>query len=310
MRQEALKAVFEIAKKNPKVIFVGSDLGVGTLNQMKEELPNQFFMEGISEQYLVGFVSGLAKEGFIPYVNTIANFFTRRAFEQIAMDTALHNLPVRFLASGGGMVYAPLGPTHTAIEDLGLMSLIPGMRIFSPVDANEMRSLINFSETDTSPWYIRFGKGGEPLCTPEFQLDPTKPKLFGDESGLLLIVSTGVITHQALATMDYLNKSKKISTCLIHIPEFSNLNFNLWRDKFINSNKVLVIEEHILQGGLFNQLLLELHRNHISSIKLKSLTLPKVYSHNYGNQTDHFEASNLSTNKLIKFVEDWDISDG
>jgi transketolase len=146
MRQTALQTVFELAKQDSRVVFVGSDLGAGTLKEMREELPNQFFMEGISEQYLVGFVAGLDKEGFIPFVNTIANFFTRRAFEQIAMDIALHDLPVRLLASGGGMVYAPLGPTHTAVDDFALMTSIPKLRVFSPGDANDARTACSFTE--------------------------------------------------------------------------------------------------------------------------------------------------------------------
>ena len=108
MRQMALNTVFELAKSNPKVVFVGSDLGFGTLDKMKQEIPDQFFMEGISEQHLIGFAAGLAKQGFIPFVNTIANFLSRRALEQIILDVALHKLPVKILASGGGMVYAPL----------------------------------------------------------------------------------------------------------------------------------------------------------------------------------------------------------
>ena len=48
-------------------------------------------MEGVSEQYIVGMSAGLAKEGFLPYVNTISTFITRRCFEQIVIDLCLHN---------------------------------------------------------------------------------------------------------------------------------------------------------------------------------------------------------------------------
>ena len=34
-------------------------------------------MEGVSEQHLIGFATGLASEGFIPYINTITTFLTR-----------------------------------------------------------------------------------------------------------------------------------------------------------------------------------------------------------------------------------------
>ena len=117
MRQEALKTVHNLAKNDPRVLFIGSDLGAGTLEAMRKELPQQFFMEGISEQHIIGFAAGLAQEGFIPFFNTIGTFITRRAYEQVCIDIALHDLPVRLLSGGGGMVYAPLGPTHTAIED-------------------------------------------------------------------------------------------------------------------------------------------------------------------------------------------------
>ena len=78
MRKQSLKSVHELARVDERVIFIGSDLGAGTLEDMRTELPKQWFMEGVSEQHIVGMAAGLAMEGFIPYVNTIATFITRR----------------------------------------------------------------------------------------------------------------------------------------------------------------------------------------------------------------------------------------
>ena len=89
-------------------------------------------MEGVSEQHITGMAAGLALEGFIPYFNTIATFITRRNFEQNVSDLGLHNLPVRLFGNGGGLVYAPLGPTHQAIEDISIMRTIPNMNIIAP----------------------------------------------------------------------------------------------------------------------------------------------------------------------------------
>ena len=90
-------------------------------------------MEGVSEQHVIGMSAGMALNGFIPYVNTIATFLTRRCYEQVLIDLSLHNLPVRLIGNGGGLVYAPLGPTHQAIEDIGLMRMIPNMTVICPV---------------------------------------------------------------------------------------------------------------------------------------------------------------------------------
>src|SRR2546423_3249598 len=121
MRKACLDAVYEIARNDPCVFFVGSDLGIGTLKQFKAEMPDRFLMEGISEANLIGISAGLALEGKIVYANTIATFITRRCFEQVALDLCLHNVPVRLIGNGGGLGYAALGPTHEAIADITLM---------------------------------------------------------------------------------------------------------------------------------------------------------------------------------------------
>ena len=118
MRRTALDMVYDLAKEDERVVFIGSDLGAGTMDQFREEMPDRFFMEGINEANLIGMAAGMAMDGLVPFVNTIATFLTRRCYEQVAVDLCLHNLPVKLIANGGGMVYAPLGPTHIALEDI------------------------------------------------------------------------------------------------------------------------------------------------------------------------------------------------
>ena len=72
-------------------------------------------MEGVTEANLIGMCAGLAMEGYIPFANTIATFITRRCYEQVAIDLCLHDLPVRLIGNGGGLVYAaarPDAPCH------------------------------------------------------------------------------------------------------------------------------------------------------------------------------------------------------
>ncbi|MFM8947277.1 MAG: transketolase, partial [Acidimicrobiaceae bacterium] len=54
MRKTALECVHKLAQHDKRVLFIGSDLGHGVLDKMKGELPDQFFMEGVSEQYIIG----------------------------------------------------------------------------------------------------------------------------------------------------------------------------------------------------------------------------------------------------------------
>ena len=132
MRKKSLDMLYELAKKDERIFFIGSDLGVGTLDNFRTEMPDRFFMEGVSEGNIVGMAAGLALEGKIVYVNTIATFLTRRCFEQVVIDLGLHNVNVRLIANGGGVVYAPLGPTHLAIDDIAIMRTVPNMTIVAP----------------------------------------------------------------------------------------------------------------------------------------------------------------------------------
>ena len=64
MRKTCLETVFKIAKKNKKVVFIGSDLGPGVLDNFKKKIPSRFFMEGVSEQHVIGMSAGMALNGF------------------------------------------------------------------------------------------------------------------------------------------------------------------------------------------------------------------------------------------------------
>ena len=101
----------------------------------------------------------------MPYVNTIATFLTRRCYEQVAVDLCLHNLPVRLIANGGGLVYAPLGPTHQAIEDIAIMRALPNMTVVCPADADEATRLMEQTLDWPGPIYIRLAKGGDAIVS-------------------------------------------------------------------------------------------------------------------------------------------------
>jgi len=193
MRERCLKTIYELAQRDERVVFVGSDLGAGVLDDFRRTIPDRFFMEGVSEQNLVGVAAGLAMEGRVVYLHTIATFLTRRCFEQVAVDLCLHNVNVRLIASGGGCVYAPLGPTHLAIEDLTIMRALPNMAVVAPADAVEMVRFVRASLDHPGPIYVRVAKGHDPVVTTDtgpfeaqsgrpvpFRVAPRRP---GDAAG-------------------------------------------------------------------------------------------------------------------------------
>lgn len=249
MRATCLEMIHRLARRESRVLYIGSDPGAGTLAAMRQELPAQYFIEGIAEAHVIGMAAGLAFEGFIPYVNTIATFLTRRCYEQLAIDVCLHDIPVRLVGNGGGLVYGPLGPTHVALEDIAIMRALPSMTVVCPCDAEEMTRLMEASLDWPSPIYIRLGRGGDPVVTrPEqgFALGRAIPMRPGQD---VLLVSTGTMTQRALAAADQL-AARGIAAGVVHVHTVKPLDAPCLADLAGDVRLVVTVEEHMRSGGL------------------------------------------------------------
>ncbi len=286
MRKAALNQIFELAKKDDRVLFIGSDLGSGTLDEFRKQIPARFFMEAISEANVIGMATGFALDGKIPYVNTIATFLTRRSFEQVVIDVSLHNARVRMIGSGGGVVYGPLGPTHVAIDDIGIFRTIPNMTIIVPADAEEMTRLMPLTLEHPGPMYIRLAKGGDPIVT-----DAAMPFEIGKaykmrEGSDALVVSTGVMLKIALDAAALL-AGQGIDTAVLHMPTVKPLD----RDALLQCAEpvraVVSLEEHSVIGGLGSAVAEVIAEAGFDRPKrFRRFGLPDVFPDKYGSQAD------------------------
>lgn len=302
MRTTCLDLVYELARKDQRIFFIGSDLGVGTLKKFKNEMPERFFMEGISEAHVIGMAAGLALEGKIVYVNTIATFITRRCFEQVVLDLCLHNVNVRLIGNGGGLVYAPLGPTHLAIEDIAIFRAIPRMTIIAPADAEEMKRLMPMTVDYPGPMYLRLAKGGDPVVT-----DPNVPFVIGKvfpmrEGKDALIVTTGVMLKPSLEAAAAL-ATNGIETSILHAPTIKPLDVETILHYVDRVPVIVTIEEHTLTGGIGSALAeLIAEANFATPKRFKRLGIPDVFPDKYGSQATLMEYYNLTSARLEMVV--------
>ncbi len=303
MRKMCLDMVYELARKDKRVFFIGSDLGTGTLQKFKEEMPERFFMEGISEANMIGLAAGLAMEGKIPYINTIATFLTRRCFEQVVIDLGLHNLDVRLLGSGGGLVYAPSGPTHQAIEDFAIMRAIPNMTIIAPADANEMRRAMLQSLDHQGPIYVRIAKGGDPIVTSDDIPFRIGKSLLMKEGSDVLIVTTGTTLQIGLQASDQLKKWG-IDAGVLHIPTVKPIDKEAILSYMEGVSVIVTVEEHSIIGGLgatVAEILSE--ANFASPKRFKRIGIPDVFADQYGSQESLMRSFGITTENVVTTIK-------
>ena len=305
MRKVCLDTIHSLAKRDSRVVFIGSDLGPGVMAGMKKEIPERYFMEGIYEANVIGMAAGLAMDGFIPYVNTIATFITRRAFEQVALDLCLHRLPVRLIGNGGGVVYAPLGPTHLAVDDFALMRVLPNMTVMAVSDADEMRRLMEWSLDWPDPIYIRLAKGGDKVVSKEengFAIGKAIPLRKASATNSVLFVTTGVMTTNSLEAAEIL-ATKGIDSTVLHFHTVKPLDVAALLAYAAKAGAIVTVEEHSLMGG-FGSAIVEVLTDNLSTFPpIKRLGLSDAFSKHYGNQNDLFEVNGLMPQQIAETTE-------
>ncbi|MFJ4964383.1 1-deoxy-D-xylulose-5-phosphate synthase [Streptomyces sp. NPDC088729] len=147
-----------IAAAHPEVVAItASMLSPTGLLPMQQTFPERVFDVGIAEQHAVTSAAGLAMGGYHPVVAIYATFLNR-AFDQVLMDVALHQLPVTFVLDRAGIT-GPDGPSHHGMWDLAVLSTIPGLRIAAPRDATRLREMLREATTvQGGPTVLRLPK--------------------------------------------------------------------------------------------------------------------------------------------------------
>ena len=300
MRKTSLNCINELAKQDERVLFIGSDLGTGVLEEMKRAMPERFFMEGVSEQHIIGMAAGLAMEGFIPFVNTIATFLTRRCFEQIVVDLCLHDFPVRLVANGGGAVYAPLGPTHLAVEDISIMRALPNMTVVAPCDASEMQRMMMRTLEWPHPMYIRLAKGGDQIVSKDENGFDLGKAILMRRPGDGLFITTGVMTQLALLACEDL-ALEGVNCGVLHMHTVKPLDNDALSEYIPLVEGIVTVEEHNRIGGL-GSAILEFCSDEMPehTSKIRRIGIPDHFAEQYGSQNSLLSHWGITTNSLVK----------
>ncbi|HUP84522.1 MAG TPA: 1-deoxy-D-xylulose-5-phosphate synthase [Acidimicrobiales bacterium] len=155
--QAFTEELIEIAHEHPQVVAITAAMpGPTGLLPFQSRFPDRFFDVGIAEQHAVTSAAGMAMSGLRPVVAVYSTFFTR-AFDQAMYDVGLHHLPVVFAMDRAG-VTGPDGPSHHGVLDLALCLKIPGMTVFAPSSAQELKVQLRTAVDLEGPASVRYSR--------------------------------------------------------------------------------------------------------------------------------------------------------
>ena len=195
---------------------------------------------------MVGMAAGMALAGAMPVVNTFAAFLTRRAADQIAISVAYPGLNVKLFGFHAGISLGEDGATQQAVEDLGIMQAIPDIRVYSPLDADDLRETMTEVFEIEGPTYVRLARfPSEQVTQNGHQRGDGYHVLRTGTRGT--VVATGTITADVLEAAEMLARDD-IDLTVIGVSRIKPLAPAL--GDLLADGRLAVVEEHSIRGGL------------------------------------------------------------
>lgn len=249
MRKTYENSIYELMKRNEKIVALVADSGLGKYEDIEKEFPDRLFNFGIAESNMIAAGAAMAKEGFIPVIYALNNFMVYRAYEFIRNDVCLQNRNVKFVGLGAGVVANTLGPTHHTTEDISCLRVLPNMTLVSPALPKEVPVVLEKSVDFTGPVYIRLGKAFErEIYENDLPFEIGKSTVL-TEGNDLTVIATGSITADALEAVNKL-KEKGVNAELINASTIKPFDEETLLKSAKKTKKVVSVEEHQVTGGL------------------------------------------------------------
>jgi len=305
MRDAFARAVYQLAKEDPKVFVVVADISpASAMTPFVKEFPDRFLNAGLAEQAMIGVCAGLAMRGCTAFAYTIATFAIYRPFEQVRDDLCYQNLPVTIVGIGGGTAYSLLGGTHHAQEDVAIMSALPNMSVVAPCDPLETSAAtLACARRSGGPKYLRLGKAGEPVLTDH----AVSPFEFGkirfiQEGTDACIISYGPLMKMAFEVAERLRALDGRSVAIVSAHTLKPLDREGLGRVLDRFETVIVMEDHSERGGLAADVK-QLAWERRATSALHTFSLRDEFIHVYGSQHDLWRAHGLSVDRIVQQVQ-------
>ena len=266
-RVEYGKTLVELGEQYSKVVVLDADLSGSTqTHRFAKAFPQRFFNMGVAEQDLMGTAAGLAIGGMIPFASSFAMFATGRAWEQIRQSIAYVGLNVKIVASHGGVTVGEDGGSHQALEDLGLMRILPNMVVLAPADGPETRAMTRWAAHYQGPVYMRTGRMPVPVLYGEdYRFQPGRGSILREGEDVTLM-GLGIMVHACMDAAQILGK-EGISARVLNLSCLKPLDWELVVDSARRTGCVVTAEEHMIAGGLGSAVCEALSEFHPTPVK-------------------------------------------
>jgi transketolase len=249
-REASGQILVELGRENEDIVVCEADIGKSTKTcYFAKEFPERYINVGIAEQNMINMAIGLASAGKTVFVSTYSVFASMRACEQIRTFACYPNINIKIVASHGGLTPGNDGPTHQAIEDIGIMRSLPNMCVMMPADFNATKALIKNTLEWQTPVFVRLTRDAVPCIYGEaekFEIGKGKVVKEGKD---VTIIANGDMVYHALQAAEALLGSG-IQARVVDMHTIKPIDTELVLDCCEATGAIVTVEDHNILNGL------------------------------------------------------------
>lgn len=242
-------ALIEAAHADPRIVALCADLVTPTeTDRFRDELSDRFHNVGIAEANMIGIAGGMARSGEIPFCHSFCAFITKRVLDQITMQAAYPNLPVKIVGFLPG-VATLLGVSHQAIEDVAIMRAVPNMAIFEPSGPEYHAAMVQLALDWDGPAYVRMKR---PETTPpEFTPQPLQigKGVIRREGSDITFIAAGLCVTESLQAAQTL-ADIGIDARVVDMASLKPIDADLILESAAKTGAIVTVENHNIIGGI------------------------------------------------------------
>ncbi len=262
------EALLEVGAADDRIVALSGDSSSGSgMTKFREQFPNRHIEMGIMEQGIIGYASGLATTGLIPFVAAIAPFVTARPFEMFRNDIGYMRQNVKVVGRSSGLTYSDLGATHQSLDDIAIISTIPGVVVINPGDPPEIVRAVRAAVKHVGPVYIKIGSPKMPVLSAdrdEFEIGKAIRYFDGND---VTIIGTGVVFSKAHEAAQKLI-ADGVSVRLLDMHTIKPIDLDAVLAAARETGRIVTVEEHYLHGGLGGTVAEILAKHHPTPLKM------------------------------------------
>jgi transketolase len=252
------RALVELAGDHPAVVVLDADLSADCkIREFETAFPDRFIEHGIAEQDMVSMAGGLARHGFLPVVNSFANFLAARANEQI-YNNATEGSKILYACHYAGLIPAGPGKSHQSIRDISLFAALPNATIVQPCNSEETYQAVRyFLDEGEGVCVLRLVIGPSPrrIDLPAgYRFTPGHGTMLRDGADAIAFAYGPVMLHETLLASEVL-ADRGFGLSVVNMPWLNRADRRWLTEQVGRHRHVFVVEDHAPVGGFGDHLL-------------------------------------------------------